>query len=440
MREGSIMIKRLFVNLLLLISLLFNIPTTGETEGLTEHKPFKEVFTESISTNLDNIGYGMIYFSELYNPIAANLEDEDLQLIKEEYQTIEGERIEAPYNELVFPSHYDEKVEGEYFYIGLSETLPAERWNWNNTKMSALYFGGGQVGDVMYGSFGRKNSDYGENYPKPVSNYYIWYRPYGSGKERIAKLGKYLYDKYKPLAKPLGDYEGTQDESFFSGYNGVWETMFKLPECLNTVGSSDWSEYTLQLAAMEGLYTYEQAGNYTSPITRLDFCNLMARLLNKIPYRYIEDYYTNQYGYTVLENKVAELGLSDIAQSIRYNDISVMNDDIKYISAIGLMQGVGNGDFDPDSYLTREQICAVFDRMFELYDNYAIYRVTDYEIGENKFYDDDAISSWAKKSVYKMQKSGFVSGYDNNRFVPKDYCTKEQVIAIIYRVLQGCQY
>ncbi|MBQ3463606.1 MAG: S-layer homology domain-containing protein [Clostridia bacterium] len=434
------MFKKSFTIILISTLLTLSISATAENGALTKYKPFSEVIRESISTDIYNIGYGMILFSETYNPIAANLDDEDLQLVLDAYKEIDGERIEAPYNDTMFPSCYDEQNTDEYFFIGLSEKLPNERWTWNNTKMTALFFGGGQNGDVMYGSFGRKNSEYGEDYPKPVSSYFIWYRPHDEGQERITEIGKYIYDKYKPIAKPFGDYEGTQDDNLFNGYDGVWQTMFYLPDCLNTNGSSDWAEYTLQLAALEGLYTYEQASNYTAPITRLEFCNLIAHLLNKIPKRNIEDYYKNQYGYTVLENKVSELGLSDIAENISYNDIPIMSDDVKYVSAVGLMQGVGNGDFDPDSYLTREQICAVFDRMFELYDNYERYRVADNEIGADKFNDDEEISDWANSSVHKMQKSGFVSGYDNNYFIPKDYCTKEQAISIIYRVLQGCTF
>ena len=297
--------------------------------------------------------------------------------------------------------------------------------------MSQICFGGGQVGDVIYGGFGREKSDYGDDYPqKTMPDNFVWYRPYGEAEKRVSEIGKYLYEKYIGIAKPIGDYEGTKNSQLFDGYDGTWNTKFELPDCLNTEGCSEWAKDTINLAAYNKIITYEQATGYTNPITRNEFCSLIARLLSVKPFNTEYKYfYSVPYNYIHLENKVEQMGLLPMAEKICYNDVDNIGKEIKYISALEIMKGVGNGDFAPNEYLTREQMCTIIYRIFNVY-NVSFEEGVDNE----KFNDDIAISEWARESIYKLRDSNFINGIGNNTFNPQGICTKEQAISVVYRL------
>ncbi len=418
----------LFFILLLLIS------NTVKATEIAQFKQFDDVFKESISSSIDDLKYGMICFPGLNTMRAATIEENDLKLLLNEYKRSIGIRLEAPYNDTKLNSFTSEGAlssSDRHFYIGVCQQLTQERWLWNDIKMSQICFGDGQVGDVIYGGFGRKKSDYGADYPlKTMPNNFVWYRPHGESEKNISEIGEYLYQKYVGVAKPIGDYEGTKDSQLFDGYDGTWDTKFTLLDCLNTKGCSEWAEYTINLAAYNKIITYEQATEYTSPITRNEFCSLIARLLSLKPYSTEYEYfYSLPYNYVHLKNKVEQLDLLPIAEKIYYNDVDDLGKEIRYISALEIMRGVGNGDFAPNQYLTREQMCTIICRIFD------VYNVSFEESADNeKFNDDIAISEWARDSIYKLRRSNFINGIGDNTFDPQGLCTKEQAISVAYRL------
>lgn len=422
--------KKIFI----LFILLLLMSNTVKAAEISQFKQFDDVFKESISYSIDDLKYGMICFPGLNTMRAATIEENDLQLLLNEYKKSSGIRLEAPYNDTKLNSFTSEEMlssSDRYFYIGVCKQLPQEMWLWNDVKMSQICFGGGQVGDVIYGGFGRKKSDYGDDYPlKTMPNNFVWYRPYGEAEKRISEIGEYLYEKYVKMAKPVGDYEGTKDNQLFDGYDGTWNTKFTLPDCLNTEGCSEWAEYTINLAAYNKIITYEQATSYTNPITRNDFCLLIARLLSVKPFNLEYEYfYSLPYNYIHLENKVEQMGLLPMAEKIFYNDVDNLGKEIRYISTLGVMKGVGNGDFAPNEYLTREQMCTIIYRIFNVY-NVSFEKSTDNE----KFNDDIAISEWARESIYKLRGYNFINGIGDNTFDPQGLCTKEQAISVVYRL------
>ena len=434
MYEPSVKRRFLMKKILLLCIMLLLIYNTVNAAEISEFKQFDDVFNESISSDIDDLKYGMICFPGLNVMRAATIENNDLQLLLNEYKVSSGIRLEAPYNDTklnsVTTAEELSSLDG-YFYIGICQQLPKERCLWNDIKMSQICFGGGQVGDVIYGGFGRKQSDYGDEYTlKTMPNNFVWYRPYGESEKKISEIGEYLYEKYIELAKPIGDYDETTANQFFDGYDGTWNTKFTLPVCLNTEGCSEWAEEAINLAAYNQIITYEQTTGYTNPITRYEFCSLIARLLSVKPFNIEYEYfYSMPYNYIYLENKVKQMGLLSIAEEISYNDMDNLGKDIRYLSALEIMKGIGNGDFAPNEYLTREQMCTIIYRIFDIYD-VSFEESTDNE----KFNDDIDISEWARESIYKLKGSKLINGIGDNIFAPKELCTKEQAISIAYRL------
>ncbi len=128
------------------------------------------------------------------------------------------------------------------------------------------------------------------------------------------------------------------------------------------------------------------------------------------------------------------------------------SDYIDYISIaydLGLILGVSNTEFAPDSAISRQDLCVMLGRVVKkcMYDGWSIKNDSKYSFdtsGTRLFDDDDDISDYAKESVYYMAKNDIVLGVDNTHFAPQNITdwqkangyatsTKEQAIAISLR-------
>ena len=97
-------------------------------------------------------------------------------------------------------------------------------------------------------------------------------------------------------------------------------------------------------------------------------------------------------------------------------------DDVLYVTAMGLMEGTGNGKFSPEittdramlvTVLWRLEGCPVVDSPVDFFD-----------VADGLWYS--AAIDWA--SAY-----GIVNGYGDGRFGPTDQITREQIAAILNR-------
>ena len=420
--------------LILVSVMIFQMYITAYAEPVERVRSFDEVFTEAIGTAVDDIGYGMICFPSEEGNRAAELLPEDLEQLMSIYSRAEGECVIAPDGNYFNDYMSEAAAGGDHFYIGVSRELPPERWTWHdNVRMLQLCFGGEYGGAAVYGGYGIVKSSYGEEYPPAMPVNFVWYKPTGTAADELRELGNEIGEKYRDKAKPFGDYDGTGDERYFSGYDGTWDTKLTLPACFTAEGCSEWAYDMLQSAASDGLIPYNTSCSYKEPITRGEFCDLTANLLNMTPYREYDDLFANPSGYTVLAEKAATVGADP--ESISYSDVPQMPESIKYLSALKIVGGVGNNEFDPDGYITREQICAILSRIFAIYPEFKDALSDKIDNEEPARYDDsDSISAWAYGSVYYMTRCEIINGVGDNCFEPKGLCTLEQAITIISRL------
>lgn len=98
---------------------------------------------------------------------------------------------------------------------------------------------------------------------------------------------------------------------------------------------------------------------------------------------------------------------------------------IKWASENGIVKGVGNGNFEPDTSVTREQMCLMLT-------NYAKFRGITFRKETDKvpFADDGSISSWAKKAVYICQQAKIVNGKGKGIFDPQGTGTRAEASKI----------
>ena len=95
----------------------------------------------------------------------------------------------------------------------------------------------------------------------------------------------------------------------------------------------------------------------------------------------------------------------------------------------GIINGDGSADrFSPNQNVTREQACTILSRFASVMGLSLASKVST-----TTFSDDSRISSWAKDSVYTMQRSGIVQGKENGMFSPSGSTTRAEAAAMLQR-------
>ena len=163
---------------------------------------------------------------------------------------------------------------------------------------------------------------------------------------------------------------------------------------------SKWAKAEVKEAVSLGLVPEALRGGYRQNTTRAEFCALAAAL-----YESLEGPITERAGFTDTTDEAVEK-----------------------MAALGIVNGVGEGRFDPEGTLTREQAADMLARLSEAMG----YPLCQEEIS---FADREDISSWALDAVASMVWSGVMNGTGDNRFSPKGAYTREQSIVTIRRLM-----
>ena len=109
-----------------------------------------------------------------------------------------------------------------------------------------------------------------------------------------------------------------------------------------------------------------------------------------------------------------------------FNDVSGWAEEaILYVYEKGLMNGVGNGRFDPKGTLNRAALVTI---LYRLEGKPAV-------SSENPF-TDIAEGQWYTEAVLWAAEKGIVEGYGNGKFGPKDDITRQQAVTILKRYSQ----
>ena len=196
--------------------------------------------------------------------------------------------------------------------------------------------------------------------------------------------------------------------AFTPYYNAPNRTMgsVKLPgstapvSALSVNSPSSWAAEYVDAAIASGLVPQHLQSRYTQTATRADFCALAVSMYEAVTGNEIEGRMT-------------------------FNDTN--DENVLKMGALGVVSGVGNGRFDPNGALTREQAAAMLARLAEV-------------IGKplNKssptFADNHQISTWAVEAVGQIQAAGIMGGTGDNMFSPKSPYTREQSIITVLRL------
>lgn len=103
-------------------------------------------------------------------------------------------------------------------------------------------------------------------------------------------------------------------------------------------------------------------------------------------------------------------------------------------ASAGIVNGVGDNKFDPNATTNREQIATMIYRAIRYIKEYNGRNLTS-ESGDISGYSDKAdVSSWAVEGVGALAANGIMKGTSETTLSPKNPCTVEQSIILIYRL------
>ena len=225
--------------------------------------------------------------------------------------------------------------------------------------------------------------------------------------------------KFPETTLPNGSYLLFLD-SAAGGYSTLVIIVGK-PEIVNkaTVFGEDalissWAENELLQAYILGLLTQEiyEKKDYTRNITRGEFAHIMSVILVNSGIDY------NAYVASLGENYTPKFTDTD-------NDLI-----IEFVSNYGVINGVGEGLFDPSGELTRELAATMLARLLNVMElNYS----NDSPV--ETFADEELFSDWATESIYtvagiKDSSAGYavMGGVGEGNFSPKTGYTVEQAM------------
>lgn len=104
---------------------------------------------------------------------------------------------------------------------------------------------------------------------------------------------------------------------------------------------------------------------------------------------------------------------------------------VNWAAASGITSGTGDGNFSPNTAITREQLAAMLM-------NYAAWKGEDVSArADLSGYNDAAsVSSWAAETVQWAVAEELISGMPGNLLEPQGSATRAQVAAILERFLE----
>jgi len=191
--------------------------------------------------------------------------------------------------------------------------------------------------------------------------------------------------------------EGSTEVNRF-GANGV-SMNFSTRRTTPVERPSPWAVGQVDLAIRNKLVPMSLRSGYTRATTRAEFCALAVALYE------------------------TEIGLI----TGREKFIDTNDENVEKMAFLGVVNGVGNGRFDPNASLTREQAATMLARL-------AAVAGKPFPQRSATFADRTSIASWALDSTGQVQGAGIMDGIGNNMFSPKGAYTREQSIATMLRV------
>lgn len=99
---------------------------------------------------------------------------------------------------------------------------------------------------------------------------------------------------------------------------------------------------------------------------------------------------------------------------------------------LGVVQGHADGTFGPNDKLSREEMAAISYRALKL-----VEKVNDQtDVNVISFKDKDLISMYASEGITALAQAGIINGFEDGNFRPQAHTTRAEAAYIILNLLQ----
>nr|WP_312576988.1 WG repeat-containing protein [Sedimentibacter sp.] len=177
-------------------------------------------------------------------------------------------------------------------------------------------------------------------------------------------------------------------------------------------GPSAWAIDEVSEAIEHNLVPYDYQAAFTLNIKRYEFCSIIVSFL--------EEYFN------ITRDEIKEDNNID---AVNPPTLDYYNEDVSICLHLGIVRGRGNGYFDGNSEITREEAAVMLT-------NLARYMGLDSNSDQVHLNDKRELSKWAYDSVNFVLKCNVMQGMGNDMFSPKSGLTREQAYIIMNRLLK----
>lgn len=121
------------------------------------------------------------------------------------------------------------------------------------------------------------------------------------------------------------------------------------------------------------------------------------------------------------------LGLKPEEPVAPFNDVTEFTEEIESLFKAGIINGTGNGQFKPNSNITRAEFAVMIARALNIEPN-------------NATTFTDVKGKWFEKEVQALKEAGIINGVTATTFAPEAAVTREQAATMIVKALQHKGY
>ena len=192
---------------------------------------------------------------------------------------------------------------------------------------------------------------------------------------------------------------------------------------------SAWSKEEVEEAIHLGIVPEDMQNDYKNNITRAEFAKIAVMFVARHFDMDVDD---------VVEWYLSEHTDSD-GNQLTFKDNTFTDIDnseyeyyIKCANSMHIIYGRGDGIFDPNAFITREEAATVLLRVYFCYGSGV--KLGPKSEGVDAFCDVKEISSWADSAVRYMYQWDVMKGVSDVQYSPKSHYTKEQCYITFLRL------
>jgi len=189
-------------------------------------------------------------------------------------------------------------------------------------------------------------------------------------------------------------------------------TIMEFNKTFVDVPEGHWAKNYIELLASKHITTGMDENNFAprGTVTRAQFAAFVARTLDVEKVSYASIY-------------------KDVKEDSWYQPW------VEAAAKAGLVQGVGNGSFNPDGTITREEMAVMIMRAYQYLTQKNI--ADEAKKSNANFGDAKDISEWAKDAVLAAQAHGIINGMTDTTFSPKGNAQRDQASKMLIELLKS---